>query len=143
MEDFKKKLTRKYRLITVFCCFAMLMHFGLIYCVKSADDFVVDLVSGMSSGIMIISVFNLMKIHTALHNEEKLREMYIRETDERNISIVKETMKTSSDVSLMVTAFAVIVSGFFNPVISMTLGISLMVDAVITVAVQCYYNKKM
>ncbi|MDE6782067.1 MAG: hypothetical protein K2J40_11540 [Ruminococcus sp.] len=143
MEDFKKKLTRKYRLIAGFCCCALLIYFGLMRFVKGADDFAMGLVSGMYSGIMIVSIFNLARIHKALHNEEKLKEMYIQETDERNIAIGKETAKTSILISLMVTALAVIVSGFFNPVISMTLGISIMADAVITMAVQFYYNKKM
>lgn len=143
MEDFKKKLTRKYRLIAGFCCSAMLIYLGLTHLVNGADDFAVGLVSGMFSGIMIVSIFNLARIHTALHNEEKLKEMYIQQTDERNIVISKETMKTSSVVSLMATAFAAIVFGFFNPVISMTLGISIMADAVITIAVQFYYKKKM
>ncbi len=143
MEDFKKKLTQKYRLITRFCCCALLIYFGLTRFVKGADDFAVGLVSGMFSGIMIVSIFNLARIHRALHNEEKLKEMYIQQTDERNISISKETMKTSSVVSLMATAFSTIVFGFFNPVISMTLCISIMADAVITIAVQFYYKKKM
>lgn len=144
MEDFRKKLTRKYRLIIVFCCCCTLpVYLGLTHLVKGADDFVAGLLSGMYSGIMIVSFFNLVRIHTALHNEEKLKEIYVRETDERNVAISKETMKTASVISLMVTAFAVIISGFFNSVISMVLGISIMANAVITIAVQCYYNKKM
>ncbi|MDE5834670.1 MAG: hypothetical protein K2H26_04030, partial [Ruminococcus sp.] len=124
MEDFKVKLTRKYRMIGRNCCFAALIYFGLTHLVKGADDFAVGLVSGMYSGIMIVSVFNLARIHKALHNEEKLKEMYIQQTDERNIAISKETMKTSSVVSLMATAFAVLVAGFFSPFISITLAIS-------------------
>ncbi|MDE6501455.1 MAG: hypothetical protein K2L10_05180 [Ruminococcus sp.] len=143
MEDFKKKLTQKYRLIAYFCCCALLICFGLMRFVKGADDFAVGLVSGMFSGIMIVSVFNLARIHKALHNEEKLKEMYIQQTDERNVAIGKETMKTSSFISIMVTALAVIVSGFFNPIISITLAISLIADSVITIAVKSYYNKKM
>lgn len=143
MEDFKKKLTRKYRMIGRYCSFSTLIYFGLTHLVKGADDFAVGLVSGMNIGIIIVAVFNLARIHKALHNEEKLKEMYIHETDERNISIGKETAKTSTLISLMVMALAVIVSGFFNPVISMTLGISIMANAVITIAVQSYYNRKM
>lgn len=143
MEDFKKKLTQKYRLIAGFCCCAVCIYFGLMRFTTTANDFAQGLLNGMFSGIMIVSIFNLARIHRALHNEEKLKQMYINETDERNIAISKETMKTSSVVSLMATALAVIISGFFNPVISMTLGISIMADAVITIAVQCYYNKKM
>lgn len=143
MENFKKKLTRKYRLITVFYCCATIMYLALKHFTATVNDFSEGLVCGMYIGIMIVSVFSFMKIHTALHNEKKLREMYIRETDERNIAIGKETMKTASLVMLMATALAVIVFGFFNPVISMTLGISVMAEAVITVAVQSYYNKKM
>lgn len=143
MEDFKKKLTRKYGLIIAFYCFATVMYFALNHFTTTVNDFAEGLVCGMYIGIMVVSIFNFMKIHTALHNEEKLKEMYIRETDERNIAIGKETMKTAGLVSLMVTALAVIITGFFNPVISMTLGVSVMAEAVITVAVQSYYNKKM
>lgn len=143
MEEFKKKLTKKYKLITVFCCSSLLIYFGLKYLVNGTDDFALGLVSGVFSGIMLVSMFNLARIHAALHNEEKFKKMYIQETDERNIEISKETMKTASVTSLMVTAIAVIVSGFLNPVISMTLGISIMVDAVIAVAIRSYYNKKM
>ncbi|MDE5584267.1 MAG: hypothetical protein K2J08_11270 [Ruminococcus sp.] len=143
MEDFKKKLTRKYRMMGRYCCFAVCIYFGLMRFTTTVNDFTEGLLSGMFSGIMIVSIFNLVRIHIALHNEEKLKEMYIQETDERNIAISKETMRTSSVVSLMVTALAVIISGFFNPVISMTLGISIMADAVITIAVQFYYKKKM
>lgn len=143
MEEFKKKLTAKYRLIAVFCCFSLLMYFGLKHFANNADDFAIGLVTGVFIGIMFVSVFNLARIYTALHNEEKLKTMYIQKTDERNIEIGKETMKTASITSLMVTAIAVIVSGFFNPAISMALGISIMVNAVIAIAVRSYYNKKM
>ena len=143
MEDFKKKLIQKSRLIAGFCCFALPVYIGLMRFVKNADEFTVGLVTGMFIGIMLVSVFNLAKIQTALNNEEKLREMYIQQTDERNIAISKETMKTSGFISVMITALAVIISGFFNPVISITLAISLVADAVITFAVRSYYNKKM
>lgn len=143
MEEFKKKLTKRYRLIAVFCCFSLLMYFGLNRFVNVADDFASGLVSGVFSGIMIVSVFNLARIYAALNNEEKLKQMYIQATDERNVAVSKETMKTSSVISVMLTAVAAIVSGFFNPIISITLGVSVMVDAVITIAVQSYYNKNM
>lgn len=142
MEDFKKKLTKKHKLMAVFCCTALIIYFGLMRFLK-VDNFASGLVSGMSISITIVAIFNLARIHNALHNEEKLKEMYIRETDERNISIGKETAKTSTLISLMVTALAVIIFGFFNPVISMTLGISIMANAVITIAIQSYYNRKM
>lgn len=143
MEEFKKKLTKKYRLIAVFCSFSLIMYFGLQRFTNGADDFASGLVTGVFIGIMLVSVYNLAKIYAVLKNEEKLKQMYIQETDERNVAVSKETMKTSSVISVMVTAVAAIVSGFFNPVISMTLGISVMVDAVITIAVQSYYNKNM
>ncbi|MBD5160397.1 MAG: hypothetical protein HDT23_09190 [Ruminococcus sp.] len=143
MEDFRKKLTQKSRLITGFCCFSLPVYIGLMRFVKNADDFIVGLVTGVFIGIMLVSVFNLVKIQSTLNNEEKLREMYIRQTDERNIAIGKETMKTSGFISIMITALAVIISGFFNPVISITLAISLVANTVITIAVRSYYNKKM
>lgn len=83
MEDFRKKLTQKCRLITGFCCFALPVYIGLMRFVKNADDFTVGLVTGMFIGIMLVSVFNVIKIQTALNNEKNfVRCTYSRPTKE-------------------------------------------------------------
>ena len=69
--------------------------------------------------------------------------MYIKSTDERNIAISKETIRTASVISLMALAIAVIVSGFFSVTVSLTLFAVLLTDTFITCAVKLYYNRKM
>ena len=59
------------------------------------------------------------------------------------MSIQKETAKTASIITLMLTALAAILAGFFNPVVSMTLAVDIIAGAVITALVKSYYNKKM
>ena len=92
---------------------------------------------------MVVSVYFLVRNYAALHDEEKLKKLYIELTDERNIEIKKESLNTSSTISMVVIALASIASGFFSAAISITLAAVLLVNAVITILVQLYYEKKM
>ena len=85
----------------------------------------------------------MIKYMVMLRNEDKLKEAYIKSTDERNIEISKETMRTSAVISLVVTALAIMVTGFFSMTVSITLFIDLAVGELITVLVNAYYKKKM
>ena len=75
MEDFRKKLTQKSRLIAGFCCFALPVYIGLMHFLENAEDFTAGLLTGIFIGIMLVSVYNLVKIQIALNNDEKLKEM--------------------------------------------------------------------
>lgn len=143
MEEFKKKIQMKYRLLSLFCCFATGIFGALRFLANNTNDFASGLITGAFTSMLIVSSIYLAKYGKALKNEDELKKMYIEETDERNVSITKETMRTASTISLMITALAVIVSGFFNPVVSIVLAAALLCDLIITIAVSVYYNKKM
>ena len=143
MKDFKAKLEKQLKLNTLICC---LFPSVLILCkqlVKNRNDFAQGLVFGVCTGVMVVAVYFLVKNYTVLHDEEKLKKLYIEVTDERNIAITKESLKTSSTISMVVIALASIVSGFFSEAISITLASVLLVNALITIIVQTYYKKKM
>ncbi len=143
MKEFREKLEKKTRLYSLFACSSALIFFGCKFLLDGASDFADGLITGFFSGLMIVAVFNLTRMYTALKNEEKLKEMYIAETDERNIAIGKETATTATMISIMVMALSAIVAGFINVTVCITLAAALFVSAVITVSVRAYYNKKM
>lgn len=143
MKEFKEKLEKKTRFYSLFTCSSILIFFGCKFLLDGASDFAEGLITGFFSGLMIVAVFNLARMYTALKNDDKLKAMYIEETDERNIAIGKETACTATMISIMVVALSAIVAGFINVTVCITLAVSLFVTAVITVCVRGYYNKKM
>lgn len=143
MKEFRKKYKNKLK-ISIFMCLTMpIVFFSVQFFVKGGSQFSKGLVTGLFSALMVTSVFSAVSTFVILHNEEQLKKRYIQETDERNNEIAKKTMQTSSLISLYLTAIAVIVSGFFSEIVSITLCIDVMVGAIITVAVKTYYKKKM
>ena len=98
---------------------------------------------GVFCSTELVSIVMIVYLSLALKDEKKLKDMYIKSTDERNLAISKETMRTASVISLMALAIAVIVSGFFSVTVSLTLFAVLMTDTFITCAVKLYYNRKM
>ena len=143
MEEFRNDLKRKLNLYALLCCLYPLFLIGSKVIFKNSGDFAQGLVLGICMSSMIVSIYFLVRNYTVLHNEEKLKKLYIELNDERNVSISKETMKTSSKICIVVTALACIVSGFINEIVCITLSADLLISAVITVAVQMYYKKKM
>lgn len=143
MEEFKKKIQRRFYLCTMYCGAASGTYFLLQHLIKNAPDFSRGMIAGVMVGMDVVAVFLMIKYLMLLRNEKKLKEEYIKSTDERNIAISKETMRTASVVSLMLTAIAVIVSGFFSKVIATTLFAEMTASALITVIVNIFYKKKM
>ena len=127
----------------MYCGAASGTYFLLQHLIKNAPDFSRGMIAGVMVGMDVIAVFLMIKYLMLLRNEKKLKEEYIKSTDERNIAISKETMRTASVVSLMLTAIVVIVSGFFSKVIATTLFAEMTASALITVIVNIFYKKKM
>lgn len=143
MKEFRKKYENKLK-ISIFMCLTMpIVFFTAQFLVKGGSDFSKGLVTGLFSALMVTAVFSLVSTYVILHNEELLKKRYIEENDERNNEIAKKTMQTSSLISLYLTAIAVIISGFFSEIVSITLAVEMIVGAIITVAVGTYYKKKM
>lgn len=142
MEEFRKKLKKRLRiywaLIIVFTIsYVLLLIFG------SDKDYGIRYNGGFFSGIITVSVMNLVKIKKSLKDEKKFKEQYIRENDERLGTIEKEVAKTTFNVTLVVLCMAVIVSNYFNIIVSCTLACVLGIISVIYLGSLIYYNKKM
>lgn len=143
MEEFRKKVKRRFRLDTMVCLCSLALYFMLKFLTKGASDFAQGISRGVFVGMEVVAVYNLSRTFTALRNEEKLKEMYINETDERNIAIQKETSQKGATISTVGTAVAAIVAGFFDEKVCFTLVAVLLFSALVTIIVNAYYNRKM
>lgn len=143
MEEFRKKYEKRFRFTSIMCCILPAAFFAARHFSQNTSEFAQGLVYGLFVALMVAAIAACTSMGVTLRNEEYLKKKYIEENDERNAEIAKKTMHTSSLISLYLTAIAVIVSGFFNEIVSITLCIDVLVGAIITVAVKTYYKKKM
>lgn len=143
MNEFEKKLKRRLNVSTFICLFSVILYLLLNFLTKTASDFAQGISMGVFVGIELVSVYMLVSSYTALNNKEKLKEMYINETDERNMAIAKETSQKSALISMIGIALATIVAGFFDKKICLLLCAVVFFDVLVTVLVSMYYKKKM
>lgn len=143
MKDFRKKVEMRFKLDTMVCLCGLALFFMLKFLTKSASDFAQGISIGVFVGMELVAVYNLARTLTALRNEEKLKETYINETDERNIAIQKETSQKSATISMVGTSIAAIAAGFFDEKICFSLVAVLLFSALVTIIVNAYYKRKM
>ena len=143
MEKFKKKIQRRFYLCLMLSCSGSAIYWGLSYLIKDVSDYSRGMITGIYTGIIFIATVLMIKYLILLRNEDKMKAEYIKTTDERNNEISKETMRTSSLITLVLTGLAILVTGFFSQTVSTTLFIDLAASSLITVLVFAYYNKKM
>lgn len=143
MEDFRKKVEKRFKLYATVCINSLALYFALIFLTKGASDFAQGISMGVFIGMEFVAVYNLAASYTALHNDKKLKTMYINETDERNIAIAKETSQKGSIISMVGTAMATIAAGFFDKKICFTLCVVFLFNTLVTLIVNLYYKRKM
>ena len=143
MEEFRKKVQKRVMIDSLICGNAMLIYMALLFFTKDVSEFGKGISIGLFCGFEIVAVFTLAKNFTALHNDDKLKEMYINENDERNIAIAKETSQKGSLITLVLTALAAVTAGFFDVKICLTLTAALLLSAIVNISVNIYYNRKM
>lgn len=143
MEEFRKKLKTRLNLCISYCCMALFLNFLLNRLTAHTSDFSRGMTMGILISTELSSVFLIFYYSTVLKNEEKLKQMYIKSKDERNLAIARETTRTGALISVYALAIAIIISGFYSMTISITLFFVLMASTLINVAVKLYYSKKM
>ena len=150
MEEFRKTVEKRLKnhIGVGICCFILFIVLfiytkGTDGFTTGADGFTTGYSAGMLSGLAVLGIYNTIMIYTALHNEEKLKKMYIDETDERNSAILKETAKTSWQISWFVLSAASFAAGLFDKKICITLIAVLAFIAVTRFITHAYYKRKM
>lgn len=143
MKEFRERLERNTKIFAIICCLFPTALLIAKFASKSANDFSQGTALGACVGSMVVVIYYLVRNFTALRDEEKLKKLYIEQSDERNIEISKETLRISSTICVVLTGLASIIAGFINIVVSMTLAAALIISVIITLAVQAYVKKNM
>ena len=99
-------------------------------------------VSGASSAILALMLFGLIRNVLALGNEQKLKKLYIKETDERAAQIYTKALCTAMRTALILGLVAVVVTGYFSMTVSITLLVSEFTVSILCLIFKIYFSKK-
>ncbi|MCI5976661.1 MAG: hypothetical protein MRZ18_04835, partial [Clostridiales bacterium] len=113
-------------ILAVFCVLGFLGEAGIVNLTPAAGDSHWQsqwrgFISGASLGILALLLFGLIRNLLALRDENKLKKLYIKESDERQAQICTLAMSAAMRASLVLGLVAVIVAGYFSVTVSLTL----------------------
>lgn len=109
---------------------------------SDGGDFVAGFRSGFCMAVVGIMVINIIRYANALRNEEKLKKMYICETDERTRLINEKTASGSFTVTSLSLGVATVVSSFFSMTVLFTLIGVIMFITLVKFVFYFYYSRK-
>ncbi len=154
MEQYKEKL-KKQNMILSLCSATLLLcsalafasEMGLVdiapsYTEKHWMSMWRGFVGGASTGLFALTTFALIRNLFAMKDEKKLKKLYVKLHDERTIQLFHNARSTAMSVFLIVGLLAVIVTGYFNPTVSITILACIMVCSSLCLWFKLYYEKK-
>lgn len=90
--------------------------------------------------IMITSLWRYIR---AVKSQEQLKRLYIKEHDERSITILTEANSTAYWISILLLLTAATVSAFYNDIVFFTLAGVVFFMGMIGMGTKIYYRKKL
>jgi len=99
-------------------------------------------VSGGSSGILGLMEFVLIRNLLAIKDNQKLKKLYVKTHDERTIQLFHNARSTAMTIFLIGGLIAVMVTGYFNATVSITILACVMVCSSLCLWLKIYYDKK-
>jgi hypothetical protein len=146
MENFRNEIRKKvlmYQRISGFTGLCIILLAVLNRSNQTnTGDFSRGVQIGIFIGISFMTLYFIGKLRNTLKNEDKLKKLYIEENDERRKWIQQKTGKTTILIVAFSMPIAIIVAGFYNFVVLITLLGTLLSLFIITAFVKYYYNKK-
>lgn len=134
-------------ILAVFCVLGFLGEAGIVNLTPAAGDSHWQsqwrgFISGASLGILALLLFGLIRNLLALRDENKLKKLYIKESDERQAQICTLAMSAAMRASLILGLVAVVVAGYFSVTVSLTLLASLFAVSLATIGFKLYFMRK-
>lgn len=148
MENYKKMIQQKISSNAIMLCLGSAIFTigqqGYLSKYKPYGDFG-DFISGFQIGVFVAFAIWLIAstayIGSALKDDKKLREMYIKETDERNIKISEMTGVKLQQSLCLPLLIATIVAGYFSAEVFFTLLAVVWFISIVTMARKIYFSK--
>ena len=104
-------------------------------------DFWRGMILGISVAFEIVFIYFAVRYFTALNDEERLKNMYIKENDERKIKIASQASMNTYWFDMIGLLLGIIIGGYFNMIVSLTcLGVAIYL-ILIRAILYSYYDK--
>ena len=144
-KSFEKKLKmRMYYSVILLVLGAVSIVLGLVYPIQTLNhDFSSGFYTGVGSGLIFGALLNLYRQRKVLKNPELFRERAIFESDERNKLIGMKTWSYAGWLMFVILYIALLVTGLFNTLISVTIMTTIGVYALCIIGVGIYLKKTM
>ena len=148
MEEFRKKLQKDNMTYHIFIivsvlCIAGIIVFFAVHGRTGAASAPQSGFGGFFAAMIFVSIMCIRRNKKALNDEKLLKDLYIRNTDERNNQIFKEAAKTSFLITIAGLSIATLLSDYYNHVVSATLSCCMGFIMLVYLGVTLYYRKKM
>lgn len=140
MDKFRETIRRRMFLCTLYCGLNVIL--GPVVRAFAGDRPFNNFITGMSMGFAVICVFLISYYGSSLKNDELLRKLYIKETDERRRLIKDKTGSTAIPFIFAGLLLAMLIAGYFSMTVFFTLLGAVLFIAVVLLTFKLYYSKK-
>lgn len=146
LQNYRKEIARRISLLVVFCVTALLAivlgaDFLKDISLETTDR--TDYVLGFFTGIELVCVFYMGCLIRAYRDEKYLKEMYTKETDEREILIRMKSGKNIVPILSLVIAVIACVMSYVNYEVFIALTAVSIAQIIITLILKIYWSKKL
>lgn len=146
MEKFKEKLKKRLRFnialsIALGISYIFFCLFAKIWLSPSQQE-MIPFAGGFSCGFGSVFILKTLNYKKALKNEKTLKEVFIKETDERVLSIHFKAGLLSFKVSILALSIVAIIFGFINITVFYTLFGAVILIIISKTITEIIYSKK-
>lgn len=141
MNEFKKRIKVRVILGGIFCTLLLIPNVVLSFFVDCSDF--TEFVMGFFLAIEAVVIVLMAKYVVALRNEEDLKKLYIKETDERRIAIRTQAGRTGLYIVFGTLIIVMLISGYFSKIVFFTLLGVVLFTSFVMLLTKLYYKKKL
>lgn len=146
LQNYRKEIARRISLLVVFCVTALLaivLGADFLKDISLGTTDRTDYVLGFFTGIELVCVFYMGCLIRAYRDEKYLKEMYTKETDEREILIRMKSGKNIVPILSFVIAVIACVMSYVNYEVFIALTAVAIAQIIITLILKIYWSKKL
>lgn len=146
LQNYRKEIARRISLLVIFCVTALLaIVLGAVFLkdLSPANADTTDYVLGFFTGIELVCVFYMGCLIRAYRDEKYLKEMYTKETDEREMLIRMKSGKDIVPILSLVIAVIACVMSYINFEVFIALTAVAIAQIIITLILKIYWSKKL
>lgn len=146
LQNYRKEIARRISLLVVFCVIALLaivLGAAFLKDISLGTTDRTDYVLGFFTGIELVCVFYMGCLIRAYRDEKYLKEMYTKETDEREILIRMKSGKGIVPILSFVIAVIACVMSYVNYEVFIALTAVSIAQIIITLILKIYWSKKL